>query len=229
MRLITKIIFYSCQARSLRRGSLYFQLIPPSPFNTDVPRQSIKLKNQFRSLQEDEVDFLDSIFESERVKEAAIRKETSEQLALFRKQQEEAEREALAKTASGSPVEEQESWVVHSKKRKLGRDKESLLGVKLRRKSSSTTGPLNSKSVDDHLSNHPKVIIQTGTVSQVTSDSPEIPTRAPKVSHTSSSKFPDPLGQKGNTTVQADTNKPPTSPLTVTLNLGLDGYSSEDD
>ena len=196
--------------------------------NTDLHRQSIKLKNQFRSLQEDEVEFLDSIFESERAKEAAIRKETSEQLALFRKQQEEAEREAITKVTSGSPVEEQESWVVHGKKRKLGRDKESLLGVKLRRKSSSTIGSLNSKPAGNHSSNQPKSINQTVKVGTAPQDTSESLVRAPKTA-VSSSESPASLRKEGNITVQSNTNKPPASSSTVTLNLGLDGYSSEDD
>jgi hypothetical protein len=195
--------------------------------HTDIRQQSIKLKNQFRSLQEDEVEFLDSVFESERAKEAAIRKETSEQLALFRKQQEEAEREALAKVTSGSSVEEQESWIVHGKKRKLGREKESLFGVKLRRKSSSTTEPLNSKRTDSHSTNHAKSINQT--TKQDTSESLETSAHTPKVTFTSSSESQGSLRENGNFTVQSNINKLPASSSTLTLNLGLDGYSSEDD
>jgi len=99
------------------------------------------LKNQFRSLDEDEVEFLDSVLESTRAKEEAVKKETSEQLEIFRRQREEADKALLgdpevataAATGSGSPIDE-ESWVT-SKKRRRGKDKEMLGGIKLRKTS----------------------------------------------------------------------------------------------
>lgn len=57
--------------------------------------EKMKLKNQFRALDEDEVEFLDSIMESTRAQEAAVKKETAEQLELFRRQREEAEKALL--------------------------------------------------------------------------------------------------------------------------------------
>ncbi|KAJ8610152.1 hypothetical protein MRB53_038759 [Persea americana] len=59
--------------------------------------ESIRLKNQFRTLDEDEADFLESVLASTRKKEAEERKETVEQLAVFRAQQEAAEK-GLAQT-----------------------------------------------------------------------------------------------------------------------------------
>ena len=50
------------------------------------------MQNQFRSLDEDEVEFLDSVLESTRTKEAEVKKQTKEQLEVFRAHQEEAER-----------------------------------------------------------------------------------------------------------------------------------------
>ena len=52
------------------------------------------MQNQFRSLDEDEVEFLDSVLESTRTKEAEVKKQTKEQLQAFRAQQEEAEKVA---------------------------------------------------------------------------------------------------------------------------------------
>lgn len=74
-----------------------------------------------------------------------MKKETSEQLELFRRQREEAEKALLGDDANapaesvtaGSPIEE-ESWAT-SKKRRRGKDKDTLLkGVKLRKTSSAT-------------------------------------------------------------------------------------------
>lgn len=95
--------------------------------------ESIRLKNQFRSLDEDEVEFLDSVLESTRAQEAAVKKETAEQLAEFHRQREEAERSLLDDPSSEkagpggsakSPGEE-EQWARSGKKRK--RNKKDLL------------------------------------------------------------------------------------------------------
>ena len=105
--------------------------------------ESIRLKNQFRSLDEDEVEFLDSVLESTRAKEAEIKKETTEQLDLFRRQQEEADKAFAAEAADGnlvsggSPTEE-EQWAVSGKKRRRAKEKQVLKGVKLRKMSSTS-------------------------------------------------------------------------------------------
>lgn len=89
-------------------------------------------------MDEDEADFLDSVLESTRAQEAAIRKETTEQLDIFRKSQEEAE-----KTAKVTEVEipnEEENWAAGSKRRRKGREKEQIRGVKLRKCSNDKKG-----------------------------------------------------------------------------------------
>ena len=112
--------------------------------------ESIRLRNQFRSLDEDEVEFLDSVLESTRRKEQEVKKETSEMLEIFRKQQEEADKAALLEEGDRKPADgggagsptlgagEGEDWAVAGKKRKKGpgREKEGVIrGVKIRRKS----------------------------------------------------------------------------------------------
>ncbi|RMZ78949.1 hypothetical protein DV737_g3705, partial [Chaetothyriales sp. CBS 132003] len=62
--------------------------------------ESQRLKNQFQALNEDDVDFLDSVLASTRAKEAAEKQDTAEQLAAFRKQQDAAEKEAKLLTLS---------------------------------------------------------------------------------------------------------------------------------
>lgn len=123
------------------------------------PIKSIRLKNQFRSLDDDEVDFLDSVLESTRAKDAAIAKETTEQLDLFRSQQEEAERAVISEdNALGLPALE-EQWLVTGKKRKKQREHDGEKALKLRRTSSTATDHVDSRIVNmparNHIQNRP--------------------------------------------------------------------------
>ncbi|KAI9793324.1 MAG: hypothetical protein M1833_000769 [Piccolia ochrophora] len=126
--------------------SLYEVLQANKAAKQDQFEESIRLKNQFRSLDEDEVEFLDAVLESTRVKEDAVKKETSAQLDEFRRAQEEADKRALAgEGGSGGEgggeggevleggAEERISWGRGGKKRKKGGD--ALIGVKLRKTS----------------------------------------------------------------------------------------------
>lgn len=81
------------------------------------------------------------MLESERAKEAAIRKETREQLDSFRKLQEEAEKAALLGADTDGPVAEEEQLFATARKRKKGKEKEPLRGVKLRKSSSTAEQP----------------------------------------------------------------------------------------
>ncbi|KAL8995673.1 MAG: hypothetical protein Q9169_004643 [Polycauliona sp. 2 TL-2023] len=114
--------------------------------------ESIRLKNQFRNLDEDEVEFLDSVLESTRAREDAVKKETAEQLNLFRRQQDEADKASLNLTTadttqSSEPVTgpqalaAESQWAINARKRKRVKDKEVLPGVKLRKSSSTSERP----------------------------------------------------------------------------------------
>ncbi|EKD15924.1 hypothetical protein MBM_05935 [Drepanopeziza brunnea f. sp. 'multigermtubi' MB_m1] len=100
-----------------------------------------RLKNQFRGVDEDEAEWLDSVLESTRAEEDRIKRETAEGLALFRQQQEEEDKKAR-RSSDGlaaeevAPIVEEGSWAT-GKKRKRTKDKEGLKGVKLRRASAS--------------------------------------------------------------------------------------------
>ena len=118
-------------------------------------QESIKLKNQFRNLDEDEVEFLDSVLESTRKKEEEVKKETSEQLGLFRRQQEEKDKELLeggeeADGKAGSPTagESQSTWAVNARKRKRAKENEraGLKGLKLRKSLSTGEAPVGLKT-----------------------------------------------------------------------------------
>jgi hypothetical protein len=102
-----------------------------------------RLKNQFRALDQDEAEFLDSVLESTRKEEERVKRETAEGLAFFRQQQEEADKKARrgsegAAIEEGSPTLGEESWVAGGRKRKRAKEKEGLKGVKIRRSSTST-------------------------------------------------------------------------------------------
>ncbi|MCJ1399832.1 hypothetical protein MMC11_003035 [Xylographa trunciseda] len=134
------------ESRQTGGKSLYEVLQQNKAAKQDAFEESIRLKNQFRNLDEDEIEFLDSVLESTRAKEEAIKKETAEQLSLFRQQQEDADRAMVQETQegseesklpkSGSPVNDESLWAV-KRKRKRSKETEVAKGVKLR-KSSST-------------------------------------------------------------------------------------------
>jgi hypothetical protein len=85
------------------------------------------------------------VLESTRTEEERIKRETAVGLALFRKQQEEADKKARrgndgAAEEAGSPVLEEDSWTAGGRKRKRAKEKEGLKGVKIRRSSTAAEG-----------------------------------------------------------------------------------------
>ena len=124
--------------------SLYEVLQANKAAKQDAFEESIKLKNQFRPLDDDEVDFLDSVLAADRAKEAAVKRETAEQVEVFRKQ-----RQAAEQTGSEDPNNDGDSsvpsevWAARKRRRK---DKagEDLGTSKIRRRTSSAEG--NSQS-----------------------------------------------------------------------------------
>ncbi|KAJ6036216.1 hypothetical protein N7540_000495 [Penicillium herquei] len=110
----------------------------------DQFEEKMRLKNQFRSLDDDEVEFLDSVLESTRAQEAAVKKDTADQLEAFRKQREEAEKSALGPTSSEVTPAEDEEWTIPARKRR--REKKDLLLPGKRRKSSGAEAISPQKS-----------------------------------------------------------------------------------
>ena len=86
------------------------------------------------------------MLESTRAKELAVKEETREQLEVFRKQQEEADKKVmdggkeLAEETAGSPTGEsnETQWTVHARKRKRVKDDLGLKGGKIRKASSTS-------------------------------------------------------------------------------------------
>lgn len=205
--------------------------MPFSAAKQEAFEESIRLKNQFRSLDDDEIEFLDSVLESTRTKEAEIKKETTEQLDLFRRQQEEADKALLAEAADsngaigvvGAGSVEGEQWVVNGKKRRRGKEKQVLKGVKLRRTSSA--GDSRATQPDKH-----------GTPASPASDSVTkglglVPNDqgVKETKSTTTKSITDAEGaNQANVSVQfsKDATVPANKSATV---LGLGGYSSDDD
>ena len=104
-------------------------------------------------MNEEEVDFLDSVLESERAKEAALKKETTDQLEAFRKQQEEAEKAGLAEIEDPQPESiesaNREQW---ARKRRREKDREQTTGAKLRKMSSSKDKPATEMKAESSKS-----------------------------------------------------------------------------
>ncbi|KAL8776749.1 MAG: hypothetical protein Q9213_008148 [Squamulea squamosa] len=184
--------------------------------------ESIRLKNQFRNLDEDEVEFLDSVLESTRAKEDAVKKETAEQLNLFRRQQAEADKATLNETGVGtdhstepgaqsgtSSAEAQ--WAINARKRKRVKDKEILSGVKLRRASSTSEKPATPVS-DTAVTSHAQ---ETSKLH----DSPEATVNRSKNQHITGSKIME----------SPQKQAPDDSPKPIVGALGLAGYSSDED
>ena len=119
--------------------------------------ESIRLKNQFRTLDDEEADFLHDVLESTRNKELQVKKETAEQLEAFRKQCEAAEKalaqgDALANntTTDATAPTVEESWATSSRKRRRRKEKnDEAPSAKLPKKTSTFTDvPLVKLSAD---------------------------------------------------------------------------------
>lgn len=77
-----------------------------------------------------------------------MKEETSEQLELFRRQQQEADKERLHESGdiadtAGSPADElaETQWAVNARKRKRLKDEKGVKGPKLRKSSSTSEAP----------------------------------------------------------------------------------------
>ena len=214
-------------------------------------QESIKLKNQFRHLDENEADFLDSVLESTREKEAALKKETAEQLDAFRKQREEADRKAAleddvddlegrekqSSAAVDAASEASIQWAVGAKKRKRVKEKEGIKGVKLRRASSSNTtiskiqasleqGALpEARATEDRTQEEDT----TGGVHDIPLSHPEQPTDLHRPENRTAPQTAVEASTVQGLSKEDDVKaQPPHSPQNA-FALGLGDYSSDDD
>lgn len=123
-------------------------------------------------LDDDEAEYLEGILENKRKEEANVKKETREQLEIFRRQQEDAERKALEED-NEAPQEDQVQWAAPARKRKKGPETSLLKGVKLRKSSSAAEKKKSEGLTDDK--EKPMVAAQEGATSAAPAESISAP------------------------------------------------------
>ncbi|KAF2276059.1 uncharacterized protein EI97DRAFT_47273 [Westerdykella ornata] len=202
---------------SVREGnegkSLYEVLMANKAAKQEAFEESIRLKNQYRALDDDEAEFLSTILEEKRKQEDAVKRETAEELERFRRQREEGEKVV---------------WVAPGKKRKRAGG-ELLKGVKVRRTSSATADADADAEVDALAKSNEAKNDSTATrtaANATTPTSPETPTQkesktAPEGKQASPSagdKVPDTSATKSKPKPQ------PTAPIGLSL-----GYADSDE
>ncbi|KAF1936298.1 hypothetical protein EJ02DRAFT_96235 [Clathrospora elynae] len=179
--------------------------------NKDKKQAEFEEKTRYKlkaGLDDDEADYLDSILEKKRQEEAKVRKETFEQLDLFRRQREEAERKALEDDSTEVPAQDGGEWVAVGRKRKKGPEASLLKGVKLRKSNSVAE---EKKSVNEAKA--AKELIQTTTTA----------TLSTLISKDTAKSASTSAGTKSKPLSAIPSAKPSNS-----LSLGL-GYASSDD
>ena len=164
------------------------------------------MKNQFRSLDEDEVEFLDSVLESTRAKEAEVKRDTNHQLDAFRRQQEEAEKSTNQSESAEQP--DTGIWKAGPRKRKKGREA-AIGGIKLRR--ISTTEKTSDTVVEGSA-------ISENVASSPVEDLEEVEAQADALQERRDSSNAQPKEEPGAK-----------SPRASTAGLGLAAYSSDED
>lgn len=169
--------------------------------------EKMRLKNQFRALDEDEVDFLDSVLESTRAQEEAVRKDTADQLEIFRKQREEAEKVLLGPTSSEIPPTEEEEWSIPARKRRRDKGKDLLVPGKKWKASAGEGGGIATVEPERKVS----------TSASVAAPGSKIVENAAKGRG---------ITQKSHTPQQADTKD---AAKTASGSLGLVSYGSDSD
>lgn len=172
------------------------------------------MKHQFRALDEDDAEFLDSLLESTRAKEAAIKKETAEQLAEFHRQREQAERamlESASREGTSTGTTEEEQWVTSGRKRKRAK-KELFAQAKVQKSSTVASPPAQKASAAEGNTSEPGT--QTNQPTQ-------------RSQQESPGKNPDAAGSidQGKKTDEPES----ASKATSTDSKGLVAYSSDDE
>ena len=177
------------------------------------------------------------MLESTRKKEEEVKKETSEQLDLFRRQQEEKDKELLeggeeldGKAGSPTAGESQSPWAVNARKRKRAKENEKagLKGVKLRKSSSTGEAPIELKksSSTSKTPDVSKTALDEDSVEELKTTASKIPSAKEKTAAKVSATRPP-----NRVTTQTHPEQDKSSGLTASLGpgLGLAGYSSDEE
>lgn len=176
------------------------------------------MRNQFRSLDEDEADFLDSVLESTRAREAEVRRETAERLEAFR-----ALQHGTVGVGDEGTVEEieAESWVAAGpRKRKKGREG-VVGGVKVRRVSVVEGGKDVVAAGESMLKKK-----ADGAAPESTRDREKAMSASPELQDTVARDASSGKAERGQTASQAEEKEASKSPAP---GLGLVAYSSDED
>jgi hypothetical protein len=168
--------------------------------------QSLRLKNQIQFLNEEDAEYLETLSKNELAQKAASEKQAREQLAAFRKQQEDAERAAIAGGQAGDTQEEGETWSIGARKRKKGTEHDLIKGVKLRKTLSTDKA---------------EVEIAKATIEDSKKSDAGVETGATKKANGVIAKSDSP---GGNTVIIC-----PIKAASPSVGLGLGAYSSDED
>lgn len=165
---------------------------------------------------------MDSVLESTRAKEDALKKETAEQLTLFRRQQEDADRALLDQvneTEGGINVSKTDDlatgdsqWAANTWKKRKRAEKEVFKGVKLRKGSSSAESSLL-----------PETTGEAGRVKPEPEDATEVKGKSGSVVDEKPTSYPKSVDDKTETTLLAQKDR------AMQPSLGLAAYSSDEE
>ncbi|KFA64442.1 hypothetical protein S40285_01011 [Stachybotrys chlorohalonatus IBT 40285] len=113
--------------------------------------EQTKVRNQFRALDDDEIDFLDEVRERRRKEEDEVRRQTEEGLKAFRERQQQSSGGGATATAAAREDEDTEAWAA-GRKRKRNKERD-IKGVKRKSSESEETKvkELSSAAVDQVL------------------------------------------------------------------------------
>ncbi|KAJ5160447.1 uncharacterized protein N7482_007451 [Penicillium canariense] len=195
--------------------------------------EKMRLKNQFRALDEDEVDFLDSVLESTRAQEEAVKRDTADQLEAFRKQREEAEKALLGPTSSEVTPAEEEEWAIHARKRRREKGKDLLHPGKKRKASVTGESGKSAGATKEHEARKMSqrggpATAQTDTeATKPTADSADIDTsRRTTAANAAMGPSKSRATSSRTAKITADTTQ---AAKPAPVSLGLVGYGSESD
>ncbi|KAK5091228.1 hypothetical protein LTR05_001409 [Lithohypha guttulata] len=155
--------------------SLYEHLQDQKAAKQEAFEEATKLRNQFRPLDESEVEFLEGIKHKERVELASVRNDTAEQLRAFRKEQAAAEQlgpDIVEGQAQHHTSNDGKSvWKATKKRRRLDADEQTE-----RPKSQKVSSPKVHEDADTSVkqvsdSNEPVASLQTQQPSHPTTTS----------------------------------------------------------
>lgn len=164
-----------------------------------------------------------------------MKKDTTEQLDLFRRRQGEADKaileeggateEGTGEGQAGNPTTETSTWAVNARKRKRAKEKEGLKGLKLRKSSSTAERP---SELESERRGSTSLEADKKTTSALGGET--VSAKAAK-DKAASETVVSPPNQSDKAPAPASTKQgngaSPTS--TGTARLGLTGYSSDED